>query len=104
MGDVESRKEKGVFDTRTRFMVYAEMRGRRGQNRSACPVQSQLSAARLQGRVRAPLTSECIRRLWTDIQVLFMPCVFVSVHFFIFLFFLCRLRMRFLAHLSLIFS
>ena len=36
------------------------------------------------------------------VQVLFTPCVTVCVHFFIFLFFLCLLRMRFLAHLSLI--
>ena len=51
-----------------------------------------------------PTHKRVTRRRWSDIQVLFMPCVFDSAHFFIFLFFLCLLRMRFLAHLSLIFT
>ena len=79
------------------FRLLAEMRGR--QSCSEC-LTDPLAPLR-----RCPIykdASPTHRPRTLNVQVLFMPCVFACAHFFIFLFFLCLLRMRFLAHLSLI--
>merc|ERR1712032_83862 len=85
----------------TRDFDYSFSRKRRTQSCHRDTLLPSITVdARLQERqeLDTPLTDGD----FLSVQVLFTTCVFVCAHFFIFLFFLCLLRMRFLAHLSLI--
>ena len=98
---VGNRKGAGEWECSTRVVRLSFSRKLGAQVMLGVPAGPLLlsCALSLQGRVWMRPTH---RRRFMTLQVLFMPCASGRAHFFIFLFFLCRLRMRFLAHLSLI--
>ena len=88
-----------------------EMEGRECRHsRTACFRTDFYGSGNGQAELAVPGAAQTARTLspthrpgHARVQVLFTPCVVAGcAHFFIFLFFLCLLRMRFLAHLSLI--